>query len=147
MVVNADDFNDERYDSSLKKVPSPQEKLEASLIKRAEEQEKFKAQNKIVLSNMAMGSFLQTNRRSFAAPANGTANASANATAPVVDPEDLPLKKLDYKISAGNTTNATDPVQIDGLIHNKDGSRSFPDGTPVGGVNDTWRYAAQKKHR
>lgn len=74
--------------------------------------------------------------------ANATANATVNATAPIVDPEDLPPAKRDYRISAGNVTNATNPVQVDGLIHNSDGSRSFPDGSPVGGVNDTWRYAA-----
>jgi hypothetical protein len=76
------------------------------------------------------------------ASAGAVANTTANATAPVVDPEDLPPTKRDYRVSAGNTTNATDPVQVDGLIHNADGSRAFSDGTPVGGVNDTWRYAA-----
>jgi hypothetical protein len=44
------------------------------------------------------------------ATANATAGAAANATAPVVDPEDLPPAKRDYRISAGNTTNATNPV-------------------------------------
>ena len=75
------------------------------------------------------------------------ANTTANATAPIVDPEDLPPTKREYRVSAGNVTNATNPVQIDGLIHNADGSRNFEDGSPVGGVNDTWRYQAQKRHQ
>lgn len=69
---------------------------------------------------------------------NATLDLNANITGSI-------LQGPPYVVSAGEPTNATDPIQTDGLVHNADGSRSFPDGTGVGGVNDVWRYAVQRE--